>query len=66
MGDPLIDEAAKIVSQYDKVSASLLQRKLSIGYARAARLLGQLEELGIVGKGNGSEPRKVLAVSRRK
>lgn len=59
-GDPLIDEAIRIVCQYDRASASLLQRKLSIGYARAARILDTLEEIGIVGPGEGSKPRDVL------
>ncbi|MCL4389784.1 MAG: DNA translocase FtsK [Patescibacteria group bacterium] len=59
-GDPLVDEAIRIVCQYDRASASLLQRKLSIGYARAARILDTLEELGIVGPGEGSKPRDVL------
>lgn len=59
-GDPLIDEAIRIVCQYDRASASLLQRKLSIGYARAARILDTLESLGIVGPGEGSKPRDVL------
>ncbi len=58
--DPLTDEAIHIVCQYDRASASLLQRKLSIGYARAARILDQLEALGIVGPGEGSKPRDVL------
>ena len=59
-GDPHVDEAIRIVCQYDRASASLLQRKLSIGYARAARILDTLEELGIVGPGEGSKPRDVL------
>ncbi len=59
-GDPLIDEAIRIVCQFDRASASLLQRKLSIGYARAARILDTLEEIGIVGPGEGSKPRDVL------
>lgn len=59
-GDQLIDEAIRIVCQYDRASASLLQRKLSIGYARAARILDTLEEIGIVGPGEGSKPRDVL------
>lgn len=58
--DPLVDESIRIVCQYDRASASLLQRKLSIGYARAARILDTLEELGIVGPGEGSKPREVL------
>ncbi len=59
-GDQLIDEAIRILCQFDRASASLLQRKLSIGYARAARILDTLEELGIVGPGEGSKPRDVL------
>ncbi len=59
-GDAFVDDAVRIVCQYDRASASLLQRKLSIGYARAARILDTLEELGIVGPGEGSKPRDVL------
>lgn len=58
--DPLFKSAIDIIHQSDKASASLLQRKLSIGYARAARLLDQLEESGYVGPGTGSKPREVL------
>jgi len=58
--DPLTDNAIQIVCQYDRASASLLQRKLSIGYSRAARILDQLEELGVVGHAEGSKPRDVL------
>lgn len=58
--DELFDEAVRIVCQYDRASASLLQRRLSIGYARAARILDQLEEEGIVGPGEGAKPRDVL------
>ncbi|MBI4991280.1 DNA translocase FtsK [Candidatus Gottesmanbacteria bacterium] len=58
--DPLFEEALRVVCQYDRASASLLQRRLSIGYARAARILDQLEEEGIVGVGEGSKPRDVL------
>lgn len=58
--DPLFKSAIDIIHQSDKASASLLQRKLSIGYARAARLLDQLEEAGYVGPGTGSKPREVL------
>lgn len=58
--DDLFEEAVRTVCQYDRASASLLQRRLSIGYARAARILDQLEQSGIVGPGEGSKPRDVL------
>ncbi|MEK7140996.1 MAG: DNA translocase FtsK [Patescibacteria group bacterium] len=58
--DHLFEDAIRLVCQHDKASASLLQRRLSIGYARAARILDQLEETGIIGPGEGSKPRDVL------
>ncbi len=58
--DELFLEAVRIVCQYDRASASLLQRRLSIGYARAARIIDQLEEAGVIGAGEGSKPRDVL------
>lgn len=58
--DPDIEEAVRIVRAENAASASLLQRQMSIGYAKAARLLDQLEELGVVGPFNGSQPREVL------
>jgi len=58
--DDLFEEAVRTVCQYDRASASLLQRRLRIGYARAARLLDELESEGIVGPGEGSKPRDVL------
>lgn len=58
--DPLFFEAIRIVCQYDRASASLLQRKLSIGYSRAARILDNLEEAQVVGRAEGSKPRDVL------
>lgn len=59
--DSLFDDAVRVVCQYDKASASLLQRKLSVGYSRAAKLLDQLEENGIIGPAEGSKPRDVLS-----
>ena len=53
-------EAVEIVVQYGKASSSLLQRKLSIGYAKAARILDEMEERGIVSPQEGSKPREVL------
>jgi S-DNA-T family DNA segregation ATPase FtsK/SpoIIIE len=58
--DPLFDKAVEIIMQHDKASASLLQRRLSIGYARAARILDQLEQAGYVGPAEGSKPREVI------
>jgi S-DNA-T family DNA segregation ATPase FtsK/SpoIIIE len=58
--DNLFEDAVQIVCQNDRASASLLQRKLSIGYARAARLLDELEEAGVVGAADGAKPRDVL------
>ncbi|KKR50462.1 MAG: Cell division protein FtsK/SpoIIIE [Candidatus Curtissbacteria bacterium GW2011_GWA1_40_16] len=58
--DDLFEEAVRTICQYDRASASLLQRRLRIGYARAARLLDELEMAGIVGPGDGSKPRDVL------
>jgi len=58
--DPRFDEAREIIMRYNQGSTSLLQRKLQIGYARAARLLDQLEQAGIVGPPDGSKPREVL------
>ncbi|PIR43172.1 DNA translocase FtsK [candidate division WWE3 bacterium CG10_big_fil_rev_8_21_14_0_10_32_10] len=58
--DDLFPEAVKTVVEEGKGSASLLQRRLSIGYARAARLLDELEENGVVGASDGSKPRDVL------
>lgn len=58
--DSLFEDALRLICQHDKASASLLQRRLSVGYARAARILDQLEEAGIIGPGEGSKPRDVL------
>jgi S-DNA-T family DNA segregation ATPase FtsK/SpoIIIE len=57
--DPLYEEAKKVVIEARKASASLLQRRLSVGYARAARLLDTMEEKGVVGPGEGAKPREV-------
>jgi DNA segregation ATPase FtsK/SpoIIIE, S-DNA-T family len=61
--DRLFEEAKKAVGQYDRASASLLQRRLTIGYSRAARILDQLEQAGVVGPAEGSRPRDVLIKS---
>jgi DNA segregation ATPase FtsK/SpoIIIE, S-DNA-T family len=59
-GDALLTQAIEIVRRSDKASASLLQRRLRIGYARAARILDQMEDRGIVGPADGSRFREVL------
>ena len=58
--DNLFDEAVKIIQNYELASASLLQRKLKIGYARAARIIDELQEAGYVGETIGSKPREIL------
>jgi len=57
--DPLYEEAKRVVIEAKKASASLLQRRLKIGYARAARLLDILEKRGVVGPAQGAKPREV-------
>lgn len=58
--DPMFEEAAKVIVRHQQGSVSLLQRKLKLGYSRAARIVDQLEEAGIVGPNDGSKARKVL------
>jgi len=59
-GDELYEEALTVVAQAQKASASLLQRRLRVGYARAARLLDLMEEKGVVGPGEGAKAREVF------
>lgn len=59
-GDDLYEEAKKIVSEAGKASTSYLQRRLRIGYSRAARLIDLLEERGVIGPADGGRPREVL------
>lgn len=61
--DELLEEARDTVVKAGKASASYLQRRLKIGYARAARLLDLLEEKGIIGPGDGAKPRQILVGS---
>jgi S-DNA-T family DNA segregation ATPase FtsK/SpoIIIE len=58
--DEMFDEAARVIVRHQQGSVSLLQRRLSIGYSRAARLVDQLEDAGIVGPFDGSKAREVL------
>ena len=61
--DALIEDAMDLVTLGDIASTTAIQRKLGVGYARAGRIMDQLEELGFVGAAEGNKPRKVL-VSR--
>ena len=63
--DELLSEAMEVVRAAKKASASLLQRRLRVGYARAARLLDMLEEQGVIGPGEGAKPREVYGVSEK-
>ena len=61
--DDLFDEAKHAVTEAGKASTSYLQRKLRIGYSRAARLMDLLEERGVIGPQDGSKPRDILGAS---
>ncbi len=58
--EPLLDEAVQAIIQAGRASTSLLQRRLKIGYGRAARIMDLLEEKGVIGAGEGAKPREVL------
>ena len=58
--DELFEQTVRMISQHDRASASLIQRRLQVGFNRAARLLEQLEAAGVVGPADGSKPRDVL------
>jgi S-DNA-T family DNA segregation ATPase FtsK/SpoIIIE len=60
LDDPLLEEAKQLVIQTNKASASYLQRRFRIGYARAASLLDMMEQEGIIGPSDGAKPRQVL------
>ncbi|MBQ7322069.1 MAG: DNA translocase FtsK 4TM domain-containing protein [Clostridia bacterium] len=59
-GDSQFESAVRVAIENNKVSTSLLQRKLSIGYGRAAKLIDQMEELGYVSEADGNKPRRIL------
>ena len=59
-GDPLFEEAKALVIETQKASASMLQRRLSVGFNRATRLMEELETAGVIGPAEGTKPRKVL------
>ena len=58
--DELFEDAFRLIVQYQNASASFLQRKMSIGYARAARILDELHQAGIIGPTDGAKPRDIL------
>jgi len=58
--DEFLEEAARLIVRHQQGSVSLLQRRLKIGYSRAARIVDQLEQAGIVGPYDGSKAREVL------
>ena len=58
--DPMFEDAARLIVLNQSGSTSLIQRKFSIGYNRAGRLMDQLEKAGVVGAAMGSKPREVL------
>ena len=61
--DPMYQQAMEVVYESGSASASMLQRRLRVGYNRAANLIEQMEKNGIVGPAQGSKPRKVLSRS---
>ncbi len=58
--DPLYDSAVKLIQDTGKASTTFLQRKLSVGYARAAKILDEIEAAGLIGPSNGAKPRDIL------
>ena len=62
-GDPLFEEAKALVIETQKASASMIQRRLSVGFNRATRLMEELEAAGVIGPAEGTKPRKVLQIS---
>ena len=63
-GDPLFAQAKALVLETQKASASMLQRRLSVGFNRATRLMDELEEAGVIGPAEGTKPRKVLMTNQ--
>lgn len=63
--DPMLQDAVKCILDNNQASTSLLQRKLRLGYARAGRIMDQMEQKGIVSPANGSKPREILISAQR-
>ena len=58
--DPLYDKAVQIVAEAQKVSTSMIQRRLGVGYNRAAKIVEAMEEQGVIGPSRGTTPREVF------
>ena len=58
--DPLMDQALEVAFESGKISTSLLQRRLSVGYGRAAKIIDKMEQLGYVSAPDGQKPRELL------
>ena len=58
--DPMIEKAIEVILEYQAASTSFIQRKLSVGYARGARIIDEIEKMGIIGPSEGAKPRKIL------
>lgn len=58
--DPMLEDAIRTIKQHNQASTSLLQRKLSVGYSRAARLMDIMQEMGLIGPADGSKPREII------
>ena len=56
----MIDKAIEVLVEAGQASTSFLQRRLKLGYARAARIMDELEQMGVIGEADGAKPRKVL------
>ena len=64
-GDELLPQAVDVVLETGQASVSMLQRRLKLGYARAARIVDEMEEKGIVGPFQGSKPRNILVTKEQ-
>ena len=58
--EDIVEQAIAVAVENGQLSTSMLQRKLKLGYARAARIMDELEEMGVIGASEGAKPRKVL------
>ena len=65
MGDEMLSAAVDVVLEIGQASVSMLQRRLKLGYSRAARIVDEMEELGIVGPYAGSKPRQILVTKEQ-